>query len=392
MNRRAFLPLLLAAPSLAAAAQPSDPLTSAKRDAVLTYARIVHATYSDTLAAARHLSTSLRAFVASPGPDSLAAARSAWSAARIPYGRSEVFRYYAGPIDDADGPEPLLNSWPLDESWIEGTQGSKNEGIIGSPDRYPILTPQTIAELNQQDGEKNIACGWHAIEFLLWGRDSSKIGPGNRPWTDFSSAPHAARRSAYLLACADMITAYLDDLVNQWAPDNLGNYRAVFEEGIDASIERILMGIIFLSGTELAGERLQVAWDTQEQEDEQSCFSDTTHLDLIANTDGIANVWNGSCTRTDGTSISGTGLKAVASLADPALSNAISSRITTLLARARAIPPPFDTAIRGDDDAPGRKAVFSLITAAEDVAIKTRELATTLNCRIPDAPPEDIEG
>jgi putative iron-regulated protein len=391
MNRRAFLPLLLAAPALAAA-PPADPLTSAKHDAVLTYARIVHATYSDTLAAARLLSSTLRAFVASPGPDSLAAARSAWSAARLPYGRSEVFRYYAGPIDDADGPEPLLNSWPLDESWIEGTKGSKDEGIIGSPDRYPTLSPQSIAELNQQDGEKNIASGWHAIEFLLWGRDSSKTGPGNRPWTDFSSAPHASRRSSYLLACADMITAYLDDLVSQWAPDNLGNYRAVFEEGIDASIERILMGIIFLSGTELAGERLQVAWDTQEQEDEQSCFSDTTHLDLIANSDGIAIVWNGICQRPDGTTISGTGLKAVASLADPALASAISARITTLLARARAIPPPFDTAIRGDDDSPGRKAVFSLITAAEDVAIKTRELASTLNCRIPDVPPEDIEG
>jgi putative iron-regulated protein len=391
MNRRAFLPLLLAAQGLPAAPAP-DPLISAKRNAVLTHARIVHATYTDTLTAARLLSSTLRAFVKSPGPDSLAAARAAWSAARLPYGRSEVFRYYAGPIDDADGPEPLLNSWPLDESWIDPPPGSPDPGIIGSPDRYPTLSPQSIAELNQQDGEKNIACGWHAIEFLLWGPDSSKSGPGNRPWTDFSSAPHASRRATYLLACADIITAYLEDLVQQWAPDNLGNYRAVFEEGIDASIERILMGIIFLSGTELAGERLQVAWDTQEQEDEQSCFSDTTHLDLIANTEGIAAVWNGTCQRPDGTTLSGTGLKAVASLADPALANAISSRITTLLTRARAIPPPFDTAIRGDDNAPGRKAVFSLITAAEDVAIKSRELATALNCRIPDVPPEDIEG
>jgi putative iron-regulated protein len=157
-----------------------------------------------------------------------------------------------------DGPEPLLNAWPLDESWIEPVSDSSNPGIVGSEKEFPSLSPQLIAELNQRDGEKNVACGWHAVEFLLWGQDRSADGPGNHPWTDFSTAPHARRRSQYLLGCAEILVLYLDDLVRQWAP--------------------------------------------------------------------------------------------------------------------------------------GRKTVFGLITAAEDVAIHAKHLASALGCRIPDVPPEDIEG
>ena len=389
MTRRTLLALCCAA---AVPAADPDALAAAKRDAVLTYARMVHANYADCLAGAEALREALRRLVESPSAETMEAARRTWIAGRRPYGRSEVYRYYAGPIDDADGPEPLLNAWPLDEAWIEAVPGSADGGIIGSEKAYPDLTPQLIAQLNQQDGEKNVACGWHAIEFLLWGQDRRKDGPGERPWTDYSTAPHAARRGRFVMACADILVLQLADLVAQWAPDQLGNYRAVFEEGIDNSVERLLMGVIFLSGTELAGERLQVAWDTQEQEDEQSCFSDTTHLDLVANAEGLENVWLGRYVRTDGTSITGKGLRNIAAARDPALAEAIGQLVREVVARARTIPAPFDQAIRGSDDDLGRKAVFALITAAEELAIQARRLAAALGCAIPDQPPEDIEG
>ena len=393
MKRRALLCLLPAAALPAwANTTAADPTDALKRETVVTYACIVHANYTDCLAAVRSLRSALAGLVAKPSESTLAAARNSWTAARRPYGLSEVYRYYAGPIDDADGPEPLLNAWPLDESWIEAVPGSPTEGIIGNEKEFPSLSPQLIAELNQRDGEKNVACGWHAIEFLLWGQDRSTKGPGNRSWTDFSTAPYASRRCQYLLACADIIALYLEDLVRQWAPGQLGNYRAVFEEDVAGSLERILMGIIFLSGTELAGERLQVAYDTMEQEDEQSCFSDTTHLDLIANADAIRNAWSGQYTGSADHPIAGKGLRDLARHLHPAIATTLDKAITSLTERARAIPAPFDCAIRGSDDTPGRQAVFRLITAAEDVAIHARELAAALGCRIPDIPPEDIEG
>jgi hypothetical protein len=48
-----------------------------------------------------------------------------------------------------------------------------------------------------------------------------------------------------------------------------------------------------LSGAELSGERMSVAYDTRDQEDEHSCFSDNTHNDFIANALGIENVYLG---------------------------------------------------------------------------------------------------
>jgi len=393
MKRRALLSFLPAAALPSWATIPAaDAADALKRETVLTYARIVHANYTDCLAAAKALRSALAALVARPSESTLEAARKSWTTARRPYGLSEVYRYYAGPIDDADGPEPLLNAWPLDESWIEAVPGSSTPGIIGNEKEFPSLSPQLIAELNQRDGEKNVACGWHAIEFLLWGQDRSAHGPGSRPWTDFSTDPHASRRCQFLLACADILVLYLDDLVRQWAPGQLGNYRAVFEEDVAGSLERILMGIIFLSGTELAGERLQVAFDTMEQEDEQSCFSDTTHLDLIANANAIRNAWSGQYAGASDRPIAGKGLRDLASLLHPAIATTLDKAITTLTERARSIPPPFDAAIRGNDDDPGRQAVFRLITAAEEVAIHAKELASALGCRIPDVPPEDIEG
>ena len=47
-----------------------------------------------------------------------------------------------------------------------------------------------------------------------------------------------------------------------------------------------------MAAEELSQERLFVAYDTQQQEDEHSCFSDTTHLDVYYNYIGIENVLN----------------------------------------------------------------------------------------------------
>ena len=87
----------------------------------------------------------------------------------------------------------------------------------------------------------------------------------------------------------------IDDLrylVAAWAPGST-NYRARFERGGQESLRRIIVGLGSLSRGELAGERMEVALNTQDQEDEHSCFSDNTHRDIVNNALGIDNVWLG---------------------------------------------------------------------------------------------------
>src|SRR5690606_20507765 len=141
-------------------------IPEATADAALTYAQIVLASYDDSLTAAKALDDSLQALVDSPSQDTLDAARTAWPASRAPYLPTEVYRFYDGPIDNpTDGPEGLINAWPLDENYIDYVDGSPDAGIINGTD--PI-DGATLESLNEQGGEKNIATGYHAIEFLLW--------------------------------------------------------------------------------------------------------------------------------------------------------------------------------------------------------------------------------
>ena len=53
----------------------------------------------------------------------------------------------------------------------------------------------------QRDGETSISTGYHVLEFLLWGRDTNRDGPGARPASDFverAEDPLVARRRRYL--------------------------------------------------------------------------------------------------------------------------------------------------------------------------------------------------
>ena len=379
---------------------PAQPLraqdpAAVRRAVVLQHAKIVFATYSDCVAAAKVMQTAIREFLAAPDAARLEAARKAWTAARRPYLLSESFRFYAGPIDDPDGPEPLLNAWPLDESFIDAP-GSADPGIVGSERQYPHLTPSVLKSLNQAEGEKNVACGWHAVEFLLWGQDRRADGPGDRPFTDYTTAPFAKRRGEMLAACAGLIVEQLEELASEWAPEDPKNYRAnyrsTFEEGFDYSVERILTALIFLSENELAGERLQVVWDTRDQENEQSCFSDTTGLDHITDATGMQNVWRGSYTGLDGRRLEGPGLKDLCQAVKPELLSRLGSLIDGNVAKATAIPQPFDQAVLGADEAPGRTAILHLITSLEDTGAELRKLAQALGIEVPDVPPDEVAG
>ncbi|MFZ5550590.1 MAG: imelysin family protein [Pseudomonadota bacterium] len=370
MTRRSALrltrSLLATAPLLAAAAwlpATASAQATTVEAVVRHYAQGVQAGYEDTLAGALALQKAIQAFAAQPSAKRLEAARAAWLAAREWYGPTEAFRFYAGPIDDDKGPEGRINAWPLDESYIDGVKGEAASGIVAN--RKQPITKAALAKLNEKGGEENIATGWHAIEFLLWGQDVNDAGPGNRSFEDFvdGKAPNADRRRQYLLAVADLLVDDLRLLVAAWAPGTPKNYRARFEgEGLEA-LRKMVVGIGSLSRGELAGERLEVAMNTQDQEDEHSCFSDNTHRDVVLNAVGIENVWLGRYARRDGSVLQGPSLQALVAAKSPAIAEQTTRDIAASVAAAKAIQPPFDREIVGGKDAAGRKRVQAVIDA-----------------------------
>lgn len=341
------VPTTLAAAALALALSfPAAAQTAATPATVAThYATLVHANYEDALAGARTLQGAIKAFTAAPSQATLDAARKAWLAARESYGQTEAFRFYGGPVDDDKGPEGQLNAWPMDESYVDYVDGRKTAGIVNN--RKQAITRKALAGLNEKGGEENVATGWHAIEFLLWGQDLSETGPGNRNFEDFvdGKAPNADRRRQYLNVVTELLIDDLTFLVKAWAPGAKNNYRAKFEKGGNESLRKMFVAMGSLSRGELAGERLEVALSSQDQEDEHSCFSDNTHRDAVANAKGIENVWLGRYVRADGSTLQGPSLRDLVAAKDPAVAQKTTRQIRTSVQATEAIPAPFDRAI-----------------------------------------------
>lgn len=333
------------------------------QDVLQHYSSLVYANYSDSIAAAKQMQQAIDAFIANPSQATQDAARKAWLNAREFYGQTEAFRFYDGPIDNEDGPEGQINAWPMDESYVDYVVGDEKAGLINN--RSEAITKERLAELNEHDGEENISTGWHAIEFMLWGQDLNDNGPGARPFTDFidGKAPNADRRRQYLQVVTELLLEDLQSVADQWKPGVKDNFRAEFEKGGEASLRKIFVGLGSLSRGELAGERLEVAMASRDQEDEHSCFSDNTHRDAVANAQGIQNVWLGSYKRLDGSELKGPGLRDWVAAHDKAVAEKTTLQIAKSVAAANAIPAPFDQAIQGARDSTARAKIQATIDA-----------------------------
>lgn len=329
--------------------------------ALTTYAEIVAATYQDTYQSAITLKEAIQAFTTNPTEKGFETCKLAWKASRIPYGQSEAFRFYGGPIDDENGPEGLINGWPLDESYIDYVAGNPEAGIINNPASYPLITKELLISLNESGSETDISTGYHAIEFLLWGQDFNPNGPGQRKFTDYTTARFAPRRSSYLLATADLLVENLSFVTSQWTAK--GDYRQQFISSTNTAqkITDVFTGIGILAKGELAGERMTVALANQDQEDEQSCFSDNTHIDIIMNFMGIKNVYLGTYTSTGGQIITGYSLSELVKSKDQVKDQAVLNALLSTESKVNAILPPFDQLIAmGDPDQVITKAIDAL--------------------------------
>jgi putative iron-regulated protein len=342
---------------------------------VANYAKLVHANYEEALDKAVALQTALEAFVAAPDAAKLDAARAAWKDARPDYLQTEAFRFYGGPIDDeATGPEARINGWPLDEVYIDYVEGRPTDGIINHPTEFPTIDKTLIADQNELGGEKNLSAGYHAIEFLLWGQDQSTTGPGNRPFTDFvtgagGTAMNQDRRVQYLKEAAALLVDDLRFVEESWEPGQT-NYASTFvADEPRKSLSKMLTGMGSLSATELPKERMNNAYETRDQEEEHSCFSDNTHVDHMNNALGIQNVYLGRYGTLDGP-----GLDELVRAKNPDLDNRMQANFSAVLAAIEAIPKPFDQAISDDAARVKIKAAMDALKTLTDTTVEVASL------------------
>jgi putative iron-regulated protein len=332
--------------SLAATAPTARAEAPKAQDVLANYSNIAEATYGDSLAAARALKAAIDTLLKSPTDDTLATARKAWKAARTPYMQTEAFRF-GNPV--VDGWEGRVNSWPLDEGLIDyvseayGGDNPENEfyaaNVIANPHLKiggqtvdaSKITPALIRDKLHEAGgvEANVASGYHAIEFLLWGQDlhGTEAGAGERPATDYDlkacTNGNCDRRAAYLTAVTDLLIEDLAWMTAQWGAT--GEARAFIMKDEKAGLTAAFTGLGSLSYGELAGERMKLGLIIHDPEEEHDCFSDNTHNSHRGDVIGIRNVYLGSYTRADGSTVSG-----------PSVSDLVRDKSPEIDARVRA--------------------------------------------------------
>lgn len=342
----------------------------------ISYANLVSHYYSETVAETNYMLIAIKKFLSDPNEKNLNNAKIRWIKAREVYGITEAFRFYGGPIDGTnqygeEGPEGLINSWPLNEAYIDYVKGDPSAGIINNLN-YDI-NKTTIIASNQSDDDADVSTGWHAIEFLLWGQDSSLETAGQRQYSDYiSNNGNNDRRREYLLKVSELLMEHLIWLDNQWQPDGAGRKDFLQKQNPGSSI---LTGIATLAGFELSSERIATALDSGDPEDEHSCFSDQTHLDIKANFNGIKNVYLG---------LGINGEKFTPAISDfikdnnKQLHEEILNSFNSISENIQNITVPFDKMLTETKNEPGRIAaentVSNLIILAENFLRAGKEL------------------
>ncbi|CAN7640506.1 peptidase [Devosia sp. Root413D1] len=341
---------------LANAAEPSA-------DAILkTYADIALAGYEDALATAKALDAATDTLIANPSEETLTAAREAWRASRPSYQQTEAFRFGNPVVDEWEG---KVNAWPLDEGLIDyvdasyGTESDENGlytaniianskiTIDGTEVDAAEITPAFLQDTLQEAGgiEANVATGYHAIEFLLWGQDlhGTEAGAGERPFTDYSTEANAKRRGQYLDAATDLLVTDLEEMVANWQEGGAAR-TALAGQGLAT----ILTGMGSLSFGELAGERMKLGLLLHDPEEEHDCFSDNTYISHLNDAIGIQNVYLGKYTRVDGSVVEGPSISELIASKDATVDTELKALLADTVAKMELMKTRGDTVEKYD--------------------------------------------
>jgi putative iron-regulated protein len=356
-----------------------------------TYADIAHAKYEDSLKTAEALEQAIDALIAQPTDANLKAAREAWLASRVPYQQTEGYRFGNPIVDDWEG---KVNAWPLDEGLIDyvadeyGAESDANPLYVanviantsitfgGETIDTSEITKELLADKLHEaaESEANVATGYHAIEFLLWGQDLNGPGPGagNRPASDYDTANctngNCDRRAAYLKTAASLLVDDLEEMVANWEADGAAR-KALRNAGGNGALGMMFAGLGSLSYGELAGERMKLGLILHDPEEEHDCFSDNTHNSHYYDEVGMIAIYEGSYTRVDGSVVNGASLSELVKAASPEADEAVKEAMADAEAKLRKVKDTADSGkmaydqMIGDGNAEGNQMVQDAIDA-----------------------------
>lgn len=371
-------PIVFASMLLAACGgdeEPAHDTSGPEVQVVRQYAINLDANYKDVIAGVEGLQTAVDAFIAAPSEAGFNAAREAWLAARPAYGECEVSRFYGGPMDEFQGG---MNEWPIDETFIDYTGATPTGGIINDPAGHPTIDEQVLRDASGRGGVENMSTGFHAIEFLLWGqRPDQSSGPGERPYTDYvdgGTAANQGRRRIYLKTAVDILLADMRALDAEWDLTRSDSYASQMVNGpAHDGLERLVRGFTSMTIGELLYERIMDPFITQDRKDEESCFSESTSVDLKANAKGAENVYLGRYGDLQGASVSD-----LVKAKNPQLDGVLKAQLSLGRQAIDAIPEPFDHSVIAPPTSDENMKVREAIDTFRSMQDQFKQMATVL--------------
>jgi putative iron-regulated protein len=374
-----------------------------------TYADIAEAVYEDSLDTAKVLKSAVNQFINNPTEYNHQNAKDAWLAARVPYQQSEVYRFGNAVVDDWEG---KVNAWPLDEGLIDyvdassyGRQSDENENYVsnvianksikinGKNVSISRITKQLIAEQLHEIGgvEANVATGYHAIEFLLWGQDlnGTASGSGKRPASDFSRSNctngNCDRRIQYLRAATNLLIDDLEEMASKWRMNGSAR-NELMNGGTKRGLTAMVTGLGSLSYGELAGERIQLGLMLHDPEEEHDCFSDNTHNSHYYDLIGMINVYTGRYVGVNGRMVSGVGLGDLVKQKNSSLHNEMMSKLSATLLSMNHMKKTAEAGKSYDQmlasgDSHGNKIIQDVVDHLKDQTVSIEKLVAALNLK-----------
>ena len=373
----------------------------ANKEVIINYSNIAEAKYKDALILAQQLHNSILDFMKNTNDENFNIVKMSWLKSRTAYQQTEVFRFGNPIVDDWEG---KVNAWPLDEGLIDYVDNTNyypsendfsNFNVIANKklkvegeliDASIINADLLSTKLHEIGGnEANVAIGYHAIEFLLWGQDlnGTKEGNGDRKYTDFRleqcTNDNCDRRREYLLAASELLIEDLKFINTAWSPE--GDAREDLINDNENAIKRILVGMGSLSYGELAGERMKLGLMLHDPEEEHDCFSDNTHNSHYYNVVGIRNVFLGEYRNLDGKLISGPSISSVLKVADKKLQKKTKKSINTTIKNMKKIVKSAENGMTYDMlIAEGNKKGNKLIqNAIDSLVVQSKNIELVAN-------------
>lgn len=197
-----------------------------------------------------------------------------------------------------DAEKKYQDLFPLNFGYLDYTAADPNSGIINDVTNYPQITPSLIPLWHQVGGEQNLSCGFHVIEFLLWGEDLIPGAPGQRTNSDFTvnGTNIKNRRRSFLWYATQGLKSSMNKLV--YTEDFKNNIRTMNSAEF---MKGMLDGITGFIDNDLIAKTIKTPFDLQDSRFEISDFSDQSLGNIKAKVLALKYVFNSAALFDEGT-------------------------------------------------------------------------------------------